>query len=299
MSQNKKIEEYLEREGLGAAQGSLKRARIILEEMKEAQVQDNLQNQKQQAIHTQRVGLEETRADIDEQKQEIYQQLGLLPDSSLVTLDTIIARKTNQRNALIETNEILNRRYGELKQELAQAKNMKKFDSLKLEYQQILTRQKEASQDMARYLLAKRILETAINAWEGKSQPEVYKQASHLLSSMTEGKWVRVLTNEEGQLQVIDAVKTVREPIQLSLGTCQQLYLSLRIALLMKAENVGRTIPVLADDILVNFDAERRQGAVDALIELSKRRQVIIFTCHKEILELMRRADPKTNIVKL
>ncbi len=67
--------------------------------------------------------------------------------------------------------------------------------------------------------------------------------------------------NAQGELEVIDAVKTVRPPHFLSLGTRQQLYLSLRIALLLSAANVGRGLPVLCDDILVNFDDERRAQA--------------------------------------
>src|SRR5699024_6096572 len=137
----------------------------------------------------------------------------------------------------LEASENINRRYGELKQELSHAKRMKRFDELKLRYQQVRTRQDESAQDYARLLLAKRMLEAAIAAWESKSQPEVYRQASRLLSLMTEGRWVKVAMTPEGKLQVTDSVKTVREPVHLSLGTCQQLYLSLRIALLMTAEN--------------------------------------------------------------
>ena len=143
------------------------------------------------------------------------------------------------------------------------------------------------------------VLEAAIAAWESKSQPEVYRQASRLLSLMTDGRWVKVAMTPEGRLQVMDAVKTEREPVHLSLGTCQQLYLALRIALLITADNVGRSIPILADDILVNFDARRRVGAARALAELARTRQVILFTCHEEIVESMRSADPALNVVEL
>ena len=143
------------------------------------------------------------------------------------------------------------------------------------------------------------MLEAAIAAWESKSQPEVYRQASRLLSLMTDGRWVKVAMTPEGRLQVMDAVKTEREPVHLSLGTCQQLYLALRIALLITADNVGRSIPILADDILVNFDARRRVGAARALAELARTRQVILFTCHEEIVESMRSADPALNVVEL
>ena len=74
-------------------------------------------------------------------------------------------------------------------------------------------------------------------------------------------------------------------------GTCQQLYLALRIALLVTADNVGRAVPIIADDILVNFDSQRRAGAAKALAQLARHRQVILLTCHEEIVETMRVAD--------
>ena len=91
---------------------------------------------------------------------------------------------------------------------------------------------------------------------------------------------------------------TERDPVHLSLGTCQQLYLSLRIALLLAADNVGRAIPILADDILVNFDS-RRRGAARALAELAKMRQVIMFTCHEEVVSVLREVSDATNVIEL
>ena len=59
---------------------------------------------------------------------------------------------------------------------------------------------------------------------------------------MTDGAWVKVAMTQEGKLQVTDAVKTVRDPLRLSLGTCQQLYLSLRIALLLAADKLAASV---------------------------------------------------------
>ena len=210
-----------------------------------------------------------------------------------------MAQKAQQRAGLLEASEGLNRRYGELKQELSQAVHLRGFDELKLQYEQVRTREEESARDYARLLLAKRMLESAIAAWESKSQPEVYRQASRLLSLMTDGRWVKVSMTAEGSLQVTDSVKTTHDPLHLSLGTCQQLYLALRIALLIEADNVGRAVPILADDILVNFDSVRRRGAAQALVELSRVRQVVLFTCHEEIVETMREADPTLNEVEL
>ena len=107
---------------------------------------------------------------------------------------------------------------------------------------------------------------------------------------MTEGRWTRVSLTREGTLEVADALGRTRQPVHLSLGTCQQLYLALRIALLTCADNVGRAIPILADDILVNFDEQRRLGAARALVELSEQRQVILFTCHEGVARALKKA---------
>jgi uncharacterized protein YhaN len=106
---------------------------------------------------------------------------------------------------------------------------------------------------------------------------------------MTEGRWTRVSLTREGTLEVADALGRTRQPVHLSLGTCQQLYLALRIALLTCADNVGRAIPILADDILVNFDEQRRLGAARALVELSEQRQVILFTCHEGVARALKK----------
>ena len=141
-------------------------------------------------------------------------------------------------------------------------------------------------------LLAKRMLDKSIAAWESRSQPEVFAQASRLFTLMTVGQWIRVSMTRDGRLIATAYDGTVAEVRHLSLGTCQQLYLSLRIAMLLQADKVGASIPVLADDILVNFDSARRRAAARALAELAAHRQVIVFTCHRETADALREADP-------
>ena len=289
----------LDAAGLADANGSLRRSRTLLDEAKDARAENNLFQQRLQALVSRRSALEDSLASAKRQRRRLYERIDLRSERTIEAVDDALAQKSQQRMGLLETSEGLNRRYGELKQELSHAEHLHDFDELKLLYQQVRTRQDESAQEYARLLLARRMLESAIATWESKSQPEVYRQASRLLSLMTDGRWTKVSLTAEGRLQVTDAVKTTRDPVQLSLGTCQQLYLSLRIALLMTADNVGRAVPILADDILVNFDSTRRAGAARALAELARMRQVVLFTCHEEIVETMREADPTLNEVEL
>ena len=49
------------------------------------------------------------------------------------------------------------------------------------------------------------------------------------------------------------------------------------------------------DDVI----AALGDDAARALAELARTRQVILFTCHEEIVESMRSADPALNVVEL
>lgn len=294
------VRAYLAKQGLGEAGCSLRRARTLLDEAKDARAEVALLVQKSQAASARLTQTEAKIARNAEQLERIYASAHLSGErATLADLDAKIARKNAQRASLMENSEHVSSTYGELKAELAAARGEHALDELKLRYQQVCTRYDEALQNFARLLLARRMLEAAISAWESKSQPEVYARASSLMSLMTEGRWVRVYMTPEGRLRVVDSVRNERDPIHLSLGTCQQLYLSLRIALLLAADNVGRAVPILADDILVNFDAARRAGAARALAELSRERQVIVFTCHEEVVSVLREVDDAARVIEL
>lgn len=286
----REVEAELVEVGLGAAAGSLRQARMLLDEAQEVRTAVALDDQRQQAAAARAVRAEQRLREIAAEKAVLLERVGLEVDSDLAAIDEELEHRARQRTGLLETFESMNRRSGELASALAQARCEQDYDRCKLETQQVSTRLDEAKTDFARLLLAKRMLEAAIATWESKRQPEVYAKASRLLALMTEGRWTEVALTAEGTLEVVDAVKCRRAPVHLSLGTCQQLYLALRIALLTSADNVGRAIPILADDILVNFDERRRAGAARALVELAETRQVILFTCHEDVARALKKA---------
>jgi hypothetical protein len=74
-------------------------------------------------------------------------------------------------------------------------------------------------------------------------------------------------------------------PIEvLSHGTREQLFLSLRLALVGLFARRGIALPLVLDDVLVNFDASRAKAAIEMLHEFSKRgHQILMLTCHEHI----------------
>ncbi|MCI8469220.1 MAG: AAA family ATPase [Eggerthellaceae bacterium] len=286
------IRAELEQAGLGAADGSLRRARALLDEARDVRSDCALCRQRRQAAGVRLADATRRLDAIAVQRAHLFERAAAEPDTTLSQIDDLIARKAAQRDSLLEASERLSRHHGELRQLLAQAATDTSFDELKVRYQAVNTRLAQAVDDFERLLLAERLLQAAIATWESRSQPEVYRRASHLLSLMTDGRWTEVSPGPDGQLRVTGPDLPAHDPARLSLGTCQQLYLAMRLALLLTADNVGRSVPILADDILVNFDADRRRGAARALAELAAARQVIVFTCHEEVARALAEADP-------
>lgn len=293
------LQAFLAESGLGAAGTSIRQARSLLDDARDLRGRLAQERQRDAALAMRYEDIESDLQDLNAKRRQIERARQLPAQAPARDLQLEIERKLAQRNALLETYEQMNIRYGELDQRLSIAGKDKAYDAIKLEYHQLQCRLGEAKDSLTSLLLAKRMLERSIAAWESRDQPEVYAQAGNLLSQITGGAWIGVSMSGEGRLVVSDPEGKTREPRHLSLGTCQQLYLALRIALLMNAGNVGASIPVLADDILVNFDSARREGAARALVQLAGKRQVIVFTCHRETVRALSEAADFFNYIEL
>jgi uncharacterized protein YhaN len=126
--------------------------------------------------------------------------------------------------------------------------------------------------------------------YERERQPETLREASGYLAQLTEGRYTRVWTPlEEDVLRVDDAQGESLAPEVLSRGTREQLFLSLRLALVTRYARRGVDLPLVLDDVLVNFDARRARSAAIVLRDFAARHeQVLVFTCHQHIYELFR-----------
>lgn len=118
---------------------------------------------------------------------------------------------------------------------------------------------------------------------QGRFSPELGKLAAHYMSVVTDGRYEGVLINRDFSAKVKLSGDTVpRETEYLSAGTLDLMYLAVRLAVCTLALPENSACPLILDDALVNFDAERTQQAMKLLREISKQRQVILFTC-KEV----------------
>ncbi|MGA2257084.1 MAG: hypothetical protein ABSG53_20725, partial [Thermoguttaceae bacterium] len=75
-------------------------------------------------------------------------------------------------------------------------------------------------------------------------------------------------------------------PTAMSEGTCDQLYLALRLASLETWLQRSEPMPFIVDDILVSFDNQRAVATLEVLAELSAQTQVIFFAHHEHLVNL-------------
>ena len=159
---------------------------------------------------------------------------------------------------------------------------------LRLELSGVEERRAAARERFEVLAVAEQLMARAQSFNEQARQPAVIQRASELFEMITDGRYARVHVPSDGSAFVVyDGDSRPRPSSELSTGTAQQLYLALRIALIETVGDVGVGLPVFMDDVLVNFDPERKRGAAQAIGHLATHRQVVLFTCHPETAALM------------
>jgi hypothetical protein len=90
-------------------------------------------------------------------------------------------------------------------------------------------------------------------------------------------------------LRVDDESGNAHAVEQLSRGTREQLFLALRMALARCYARRGAALPMLLDDVLVNYDSDRAKAAAEVLRDFAAAgQQVLVFTCHEHIFKLFK-----------
>jgi len=135
-----------------------------------------------------------------------------------------------------------------------------------------------------------RVLDTIRNNYEQHRQPETLQEASGYLDRLTQGHYRRVWTPLGEHVLRVDDAQGHALPVEvLSRGTREQLFLSLRLALASSYSRRGAPLPLVLDDVLVNYDTERAKAAAAVLRDFAAAgHQLLVFTCHEHILKLFK-----------
>lgn len=141
--------------------------------------------------------------------------------------------------------------------------------------------------DYAASRLSSAILGEVIEAYQQRHQGPMLARASELFSAITGGRFLKVVTDFENDLTVLVAVRPDGKRLtvdKLSSGRRDQLFLALRLAAIESHVSKQEPMPVILDDILINFDDEASSATFKVLADLAKKTQVLYFTHHAHLL---------------
>jgi len=190
-------------------------------------------------------------------------------------------------------------RQGETTQEMKSLAADRRLAEVKLELA-TLEKQLELSAEHWRTLAAtSAMLDRVCDVYETERQPETLREASAFLKQLTEGKYHRVWTPLGKNALQIDNEKGKSLPLEvLSRGTREAVFIALRLSLAAAYARRGATLPLVLDDVLVNFDTARAQSAAKVLRDFSTLgHQSIMFTCHEHIMRMFHEIGVQVRIL--
>ena len=207
-------------------------------------------------------------------------------NDNLEILDSDISDNTDER--------------GRIREQLEQLEYRSEGSMLRMEKEVLKEDLHKKSRDWASYVLAQEVLKKAIEVYEKESQPEVIKEAQSFFSNITDGRYKRIYSPvSSSDIFVEDRDGSQKQTFQLSKGTAEQLYLALRFGFIKELGKHSERLPIIFDDILVNFDPARSVNAGNTIKQLASTNQILYFTCHPGTVEILKEIAPDARVIDL
>jgi len=208
------------------------------------------------------------------------------PDENTEHIDVLASELAELESDIEKSFE----KRGRIRQAIAQLQDDRRPAKLRFERAQLQGELKQVAQEWFAAQLAGRSLEKMKARFERAHQPTTLAEASKYLEQLTGGAYRNVWTPlGEQYLCVDDSRKKSFRVEQLSNGTREQLFLAIRLTLVRELADQGVHLPMVLDDVIVNFDQQRSEAAVETLLKFSDHgQQILFFTCHRHLAELFR-----------
>ncbi len=218
---------------------------------------------------------------------EVNSTIAALEQQTKSNIENELLAKEKAYNELSEALSEQRETLGSLRERITSLLNVNEMFELQNERETLKTRLVEEYRAWMIQKVALAVLEKEKLNYEKEKQPSVIKYASAIFSQLTNNAYQRIsssLTRNEVKLFTEQGAE--REVHQLSRGTKEQLLIALRLGFIQAYEEKSEPLPLVLDDIMVNFDNERAGQFADILSNFAKDRQAIVFTCHEHIREL-------------
>lgn len=149
-------------------------------------------------------------------------------------------------------------------------------------YKQLKAEFEEDAKEWGKYTVAKQLLSYSIKQYKDRQLPKMLKKAEEYFTFLTEGKYIHIIPHDNGAGFLVESKEHLFfEANELSQGTTEQLYVSIRLAL-VNTFYAKYEMPIMVDDSFVNFDRKRTDRVMD-LLKKFQQNQLLFFTCHPHI----------------
>jgi uncharacterized protein YhaN len=233
---------------------------------------------------------------VEELRSEIA---GIGPDELKAQLE----RLTEMSGEVVEEISTLSNRYG------TQKTAFDAFDgadvAVKAEgrRQEAIAAMGDAAERYIKLQTATRILKWSMEKFRETKQGPMLAKASTIFSGLTRDSFSRLLVDSDEALPRLFGVRPNGEQVDvagMSEGSRDQLYLALRLAALELQIDQGFSMPLIADDLFINFDDSRTAAGLKVLGDLSQKMQIIFLTHHDHLVPLAREVlGDQINVVSL
>lgn len=223
-----------------------------------------------------------------------------LSQSDLTGLNENYDRLSQQISDFEAYRGSLREERGGVEIQLNQLTSEEESSAIRVNRNTLLEQLRDHAREWSKLTIAESLLEKTRQKFERERQPSVIQHAQRFFSTVTGQRYDRLYAPiGEQTITVIDRVGGSKQPTELSRGTREQLYLALRFGLIQEVGEHTERLPIVVDEVLVNFDPERARRAAEAFAELAQTNQVLVFTCHPETVELFRDAAPDAQVITI
>jgi len=145
--------------------------------------------------------------------------------------------------------------------------------------------------------IAKEALERAYKKMKEEITPKFTKNLSKIVEKISNNKYNKTkYVDGEGLIVELENGKYVNAN-KLSIGTIDQLYLSLRLSSMQ--EITEEKMPIILDETFAYYDTQRLTNILKYLNENYRENQIIIFTCSDREKEIFEKNGIEYNYIKL
>lgn len=145
--------------------------------------------------------------------------------------------------------------------------------------------------------LTKEYFNKAYEKMKNTVTPKFTENLSKNISDISNQKYNKVTINDEEGIIVENQFGEYISANRLSIGTIDQLYLSLRLSMLDEISN--ENMPIILDEAFAYYDDTRLKNILEFFITRVNKNQIIILTCTKREQEILDKIGFEYNLVEL